>query len=75
MKERKAAKTGRQGNPPDSPWRSTPDSLRGNKRMNITLPQDVIDDIKAEAERSLKPYSQVIADAVRAYVRARKPKP
>lgn len=52
---------GRVGNPPDSPWRSTPNAARKRKNMTITLSEQGKLDLEAlKAHRGFDSISALI---------------
>ena len=62
-------KTGRQGNPKGSKWRSTPDSKRKRKRLIITLDPTTEERLRRASTETLnKPMSQIIEEAVIVYL-------
>jgi hypothetical protein len=69
-KKKPARKT--PGNPPESPWYSTPAAKRGRKPLTGTVADTTREALEAEAKKQGRPLSQVLEDAVLEYLARRK---
>lgn len=58
------------GNPKASPWRSTSQERRKRPKVQVSLSADLILALDVEAARSGRSKSEIVEDALRAFLNA-----